>query len=393
VKAFFLRTEYFSGITEGGSLAVTNGFLTGLQQLGHDGFVAANRRLPIPAGMTCYEISYSPFFRNLPEVLFLPYNARVVRMAKQIIEKEKPDFLYHRHHSFNYAGALLKRDLGIPFILQVEGSEVWVKHNWGKVYFDKLLQWAEDIQFGYSDAIVVISSVLKNQLVSLGVPPEKITVIPNGVDADKYSPSVDGSSIRKKYNLDGKLVCGYTGTFGQWHGITVLAEAVKFVVKKNPNVIFLLIGDGVLRGEVEDILRRDGVWQNVIITGMMQHQAVPQHLAACDALVLPAIDNPDGLGFFQSPIKLFEYMAMGKAVISSDVGQPKDIIQSGTNGLLVHQQNAAELAEKILMLADDHALCQSLGSAARRDAVEKYSWKQNAQQVLDVYARIKRNAR
>jgi glycosyltransferase involved in cell wall biosynthesis len=280
--------------------------------------------------------------------------------------------------------ALLKRELGIPFLLQVEGSEVWVKKNWGKTYFTKALEWSEEIQFEQADAIIVVSSVLKSQLIGLGVPPEKITVVPNGVDAEKYSPDISGENIRKKFGLEEKFVIGYAGTFGYWHGITVLANSVKKIVGEIPNAHFLLIGDGVLRGEVEAILRRDSVERAVTITGMMPSADVPEYLAACNALVISAINNPD-VPFFQSPIKLFEYMAMQKPVIASRVGQIQEVIEDGVNGLLVEENNPAELAEKICQLARDPALCERLSKAARRDAVEKYAWQENARAVINVY--------
>ncbi|MFN3344174.1 MAG: glycosyltransferase [Chloroherpetonaceae bacterium] len=387
MKVFFLRTEYFGATTEGGSLAVTKGFTDGLLQLGHEALVAANRMLPLSQKVKQYTIPYPALFKNLPEVLFFPYNRKSFREAKKIIEQEQPQFLYQRHSIFNYAGALLKRETGIPFLLQVEGSEVWVKKNWGKTYFTKALEWSEEIQLEQADAIVVVSSVLKSQLIELGVRAEKITVIPNGVDATRYSPDVSGEAVRKKLGLEEKFVIGYAGTFGHWHGITVLANAVKEVVRKIPNAHVLLIGDGVLRGEVEDILDRDSVRQKATITGMMPSDVVPEYLAACDVLVISAINNPD-VPFFQSPIKLFEYMAMQKPVVASCVGQIQEVIQDGINGLLVPENNPSELAEALCRLAKDEPLRESLAKAARRDAVEKYSWQENARAVLKVYETV-----
>lgn len=387
MKVFFLRTEYFGATAEGGSLAVTKGFTDGLLKLGHEPIVAANRTLPLSQKVKQYEIAYPTFFKNLPEVLFFPYNRKSFREAKKIIEREQPNFLYQRHSIFNYAGALLKRETGIPFLLQVEGSEVWVKKNWGKAYFTKALEWSEEIQLEQADAIVAVSSVLKSQLVALGVRAERITVIPNGVDAERYSPSISGEAVRKNLGLEEKFVIGYAGTFGHWHGITVLANAVKEVVAESPNVHFLLVGDGVLRGEVEAMLQRDGMKHKVTITGMMPSEAVPEYLAACDALVISAINNPD-VPFFQSPIKLFEYMAMQKPIVASRVGQIQEVIDDGVNGLLVQENNSSELAEALCQLAKDESLRESLARNARRDAVEKYAWQENVRAVLKVYETV-----
>jgi glycosyltransferase involved in cell wall biosynthesis len=387
MKVFFLRTEYFGATTEGGSLAVTKGFTDGLLKLGHQPVVAANRLLPLSEHVKQYTIAYPALFKNLPEVLFFPYNRKSFREAKKIIEQEQPQFLYQRHSIFNYAGALLKREMGIPFLLQVEGSEVWVKKNWGKTYFTKALEWSEEIQLAQADAIVVVSSVLKSQLIELGASAEKITVIPNGVDAERYSPCISGQAVRKKLNLEEKFVIGYAGTFGRWHGITVLAEAVKDIVGKIPNAHVLLIGDGVLRGEVEAILTRDGVRHKTTITGMRPSETVPEYLAACDTLVISAINNPD-VPFFQSPIKLFEYMAMQKPVVASRAGQIQEVIQDGVNGLLIAENNPSELAEALCRLAKDESLRERLSKSARRDAVEKYSWQENARAVLKVYETV-----
>ncbi|MFQ3597210.1 MAG: glycosyltransferase family 4 protein [Chloroherpetonaceae bacterium] len=387
MKVFFFRTEYFGATTEGGSLAVTKGFTDGLLKLGHVPIVAANRALPLSQHVKQYTIPYPAFFKNLPEVLFFPYNRKSFREAQKIIKREQPNFLYQRHSIFNYAGALLKREMGIPFLLQVEGSEVWVKKNWGKTYFAKALEWSEEIQFEQADAIVVVSSVLKSQLVELGASAEKITVIPNGVDAERYSPDISGEAVRKKLGLEEAFVIGYAGTFGHWHGITVLAKAVKEIVGSIPKAHVLLIGDGVLRGEVEAILRKDGVQHKATITGMMPSETVPEYLAACDALVISAINNPD-VPFFQSPIKLFEYMAMQKPVVASRVGQIQEVIQDGVNGLLVEENAPSELAAALCRLAKDESLCRSLAKNARRDVVEKYAWQENARSVLKVYETV-----
>lgn len=389
MKVFFLRTEYFGATAEGGSLAVTKGFTDGLIKLGHQSVVATNRKLPLSEKVKQYTIPYPALFKNLPEVLFLPYNRKSFRAAKKIIEREQPNFLYQRHSIFNYAGALLKRETGIPFLLQVEGSEVWVKKNWGKAYFTKALEWSERIQLDQADAIIVVSSVLKSQLVALGVRAERITVIPNGVDAERYSPNISGEAVRKKLGLEEKFVIGYAGTFGHWHGIAVLANAVKEVVREIPNAHVLLIGDGVLRGEVETILERDNVKHKATLTGMMPSEAVPEYLAACDALVISAINNPD-VPFFQSPIKLFEYIAMQKPVVASRVGQIQEVIQDGINGLLVQENSPSELAQALCRLAKESSLCERIASRARGDAVEKYAWQESVRAVLKVYETVVR---
>jgi len=281
----------------------------------------------------------------------------------------------------------IKKHLGLPFILHVDGIEYWVKKNWGKLYFSHLLRWAEDTELEASDAIIVISDSLKKQLVDYGVNGEKIHVVPNGVHPDQFYPEIGDNGLRKQYNLEDKFVIGYTGTFGRWHGVEVLAQAVKHIVKLTPNAMVLFIGDGDLRPKIEEITKRDGVFDHIIITGFVPFNSIANYLAVCDVTVSPCINNEDN-EFFNSPVKLFEYMAMGKPIVASNVGQQGIVIEHGINGLLHEEKQPEELAERIFEIYSDSDLAMRLGKEARKRAVEKHDWKYNAQAILDVYYSI-----
>lgn len=391
MKALFLRTDFYGAVNVGGSFSHTAGFLGGLEKLGHQYCVAASSDLPIRQTDAFYKIPYSPLYRNLPEVLSIAYNLKLIPEATRIIEREHPDFLYHRHSEFNYSSAVLARRFGLPFILECNGSEVWIKKNWGRVYFGKILELAEEIQFMAADVITVVSEIMKHDLVRLGVEEKKILVNPNGVDPDLFQPGADGAGIRKQYHLEDKIVAGFVGTFGAWHGVNVLARAIKPTVQKNPKIHFLIMGDGALRGEVERILREDHVGDSVTLTGSVVHGDIPKHLAACDILLSPHVHNVDGTKFFGSPTKLFEYMAMAKPIVASGVGQIGDVIHDGVNGLLMKERDHNDLAEKILMLAQNSSLREKLGAAARRDAIDNYSWQQNARRVVDAVQNIQKH--
>ncbi|MDE3058750.1 MAG: glycosyltransferase family 4 protein [Bacteroidota bacterium] len=381
MKALFLRTDFYGSINVGGSFSHVKGFLDGLQQLGHEFAAIASGNLSVSGG-TVYTIPYSSLFRNLPEVLSIAYNFTLLREARKIIRKEKPDFIYHRHSEFNYSSAMLADEFAIPLVLECNGSEVWVKKNWGRIYLEKILQMAENVQFNRADIITVVSNVMKEDLARLGIDKKKIIVNPNGVDPAAFSPRIDGVEITERYKLGGKIVAGFVGTFGAWHGVEVLARSIKPTVQKNPHVHFLIIGDGVLRGDVERIIREDKVENFATLTGAIPHATIPRYLAACDILLSPHVQNSDGTLFFGSPTKLFEYMGMGKPVIASGVGQIGEVIHDGVNGMLIEHKNHMDLAEKILLLAENPKLRKSLGDAARQDAVERFSWQKNAERVI-----------
>ena len=119
--------------------------------------------------------------------------------------------------------------------------------------------------------------------------------------------------------------------------------------------------------------------------GAVEHDRVPPLLDACDVLVSPHVPLEDGSPFFGSPTKLFEYMAMGKGIVASRLGQIGEVLENETNALLVEPGNVVELAGAIERLADSPELRERLGAAAREAAVERHTWKHNAQRVIDGY--------
>ncbi|MFQ5904407.1 MAG: glycosyltransferase, partial [Candidatus Binatia bacterium] len=166
------------------------------------------------------------------------------------------------------------------------------------------------------------------------------------------------------------------------------AEAIRPVVEKDPRLHFLLIGDGNLRFEFESRVREEGVESSVTLAGLVPHQDVPQHLAACDILVSPHVRPADGSEFFGSPTKLFEYMAMGKGIVASKLGQIGEVLRDGETAILVKPGDPKDLASGILRLVSDEALRRQLGRRAREVVAAEYTWKRNAERVLEVAHRL-----
>jgi glycosyltransferase involved in cell wall biosynthesis len=138
-----------------------------------------------------------------------------------------------------------------------------------------------------------------------------------------------------------------------------------------------------------DIIQRCGIADRVAFVGRVPHADVPSYLAACDILAGPTLPNPDGTEFFGSPTKLFEYMAMGKAIVASPLGQVRLIIADGETGLWCQPGDALSLANAIVRLAADPALRSKLGEAARRQAVEHHSWSARARALLQAWENVR----
>jgi glycosyltransferase involved in cell wall biosynthesis len=386
---FVVRTEMYGGVTEGGSFSLLNGFLSGVNALGHRSVMLSSGPMKPPADTALHVIPYQRWLWNVPELPTIPYCYRFIRRAAPLFEQYRPDLVYMRHSAFNIAGALMKtmkKEFGVKVILQCDSSEVWVKRTWGKVYFDRLLRWAEEIEFAAADGMTVISEEVREQLVDAGADASKILVNPNGVDPVRFSPAANGNAVRRKYGLEGAFVCGFAGSFDVVHGLGVLAEAMQHIKREIPTAKFLYVGDGKLRADVERIAAETGMMQDVMLTGMIPHADVPAHLAACDVLFVPAIHNSDGSEFFCSPIKLFEYMAMQKPVIASGIGPIKDILHNNINGVLVRPNSPSELTEQTVRIFRSPSDAARLAAQARADVVAHHTWQMNAQRVIDFAA-------
>jgi glycosyltransferase involved in cell wall biosynthesis len=166
--------------------------------------------------------------------------------------------------------------------------------------------------------------------------------------------------------------------------VQTLAEAIKRIPATS-RIRFLLVGSGSLLGEVKESLAAAEADGHVILTGAVNHHEVPALLDACDILVSPHVPLADGTDFFGSPTKIFEYMAMGKGIVASRLGQIAEVLSHEQTALLVEPGDTEELTAAILQLAALPTLRQQMGTAARQVAIKHHTWTRNAQNVLDAY--------
>ncbi|GJL65037.1 MAG: hypothetical protein NPIRA05_00080 [Nitrospirales bacterium] len=309
------------------------------------------------------------------------------------------DCIYQRLSVGNYNGVREALDRGIPLIIEYNGSEVWIAKNWGrKLRNSDLALKAEILCLQAASKIICISQPLKDELVERGFPPQKIVVYPNCIDAEKFDPDRYSEQqrldLREKHSIaDNAFVFGFIGTFGAWHGAEVLAEAFAKLVTEDIeratdlNYHMLLIGDGSLRSLVEEKLE-DVPDTFYTLAGLVQQESAPLYLSICDAFCSPHVNNQDGTKFFGSPTKLYEYMAMRKPIIASDLDQIGEVLRDGScnekqlNAILVPPGNVDELAVamKELYLRKDKT---SLAQNAYDLAMGKYTWSNHVDAILE----------
>ena len=201
---------------------------------------------------------------------------------------------------------------------------------------------------------------------------------------EDYTEAIDRAL--EKYNLENKIVIGFIGTFGQWHGAENIALAFGKLLKKSPEyknkAKLFMIGDGVRMPIVKKHILEFNLQENVVLTGLIPQEQGAKFLSACDILINATVPNPDGSEFFGSPTKLFEYMAMGKAIICSDMAQMSEILEHGKTAYMVEPGNIDELATAMKELVDDGELKQRLGDSARDEVIQKYTWDKHVDKIL-----------
>jgi len=380
----YLRSTPSAGSAAGGAATHINGFVNAATELGARVTVISNDHIagfdekklvlvgPEPLGTTRAAFD----LRN---------NLIFSAGAWREIERSPVDLIYQRYGRFTWAGVEASVRASVPLFLEYNGSEVWIGKHWDMSGMIPLLERFERLNLAAAARIFVVSEVERQNLLRAGISAEKIVVNPNGVDTEKFRPGTGGAAVRQELGIaEEETLAGFVGTFGPWHGVLTLAEAIK-LLPADSGVRFLLVGAGKFREEVERIIRAAGRERQVIFAGHVAHERVPALLDACDILLSPHVPLADGSEFFGSPTKLFEYMAMGKGIVASRLGQIGDVLEGEETGLLVAPGNPQELLKAILRLSESKVLRERLGAAARRTAIERHTWKRNAQRVLDAY--------
>ena len=390
VSIAYLRSTPSPGSHAGGAATHINGFINAATELGANVRIISNDYI---AGLDESRLTLiDPEPVGSTRAAFDLRNNLILTAGVLCELKRAPvDFIYQRYGRFTWAGVEASLQTGAPLFLEYNGSEVWIGKNWDMSGMIPLLERFERLNLEAAARIFVVSEVERQNLLRANIPDEKIIVNPNGVDTGTFRPGVGGEAARRELGIEEQeTVAGFVGTFGPWHGVLTLANAIASM-DDDAQVRFLLIGAGRFRDEVEQLIRDAGKERQVTFAGHVDHQKVPALLDACDILLSPHVPLEDGSEFFGSPTKLFEYMAMGKGIVASRLGQIGDVLTDEESGLLIEPGNARQLAGAILRLSESRELRERLGIGARRAAVERHTWKQNAQRVIDQYEGLSQN--
>ena len=253
----------------------------------------------------------------------------------------------------------------------------------------ELRQFAHEMErriFMDSNRVVVVSEAMVDFVRSLGIPRKRIVLLPNGVNPSKFYPDDSNRQIvRSKLKLNSKIVIGFVGNFRPWQDIETLIDAFCLIHSNNSDVHLLIVGDGPTRDKFEQQVQRAGLSTNVTWTGIIPHINVPAYISAMDITIAPYHANEN---FYFSPIKVFEYMAVGKPVVASKIGQLKKIIKNGKTGHHYETGNVKQLKNLLQELINNPQLRKRLGESARKWVTKNRTWDENVKTILETFNKI-----
>lgn len=294
-------------------------------------------------------------------------------LIEQAVREFSPHVIYERNAYLFASGARIAVRTGVPYFVEINSPTADErKKNFGA----PLAGWhnrVERFQHKVSRGIVVVSEEMKKYLISWGVEPNKIKVIPNGVNLERFAGVNRRDEIRAKYGLNGTIV-GFVGSIASYHGLEVLVEEMKKVVKAEPGAKALIVGGGPLLIEITKKVRESGLKDFIIFTGEVSPDEVPAFISAMDIGVLPRSNT------YGSPIKVFEYGALALPVISIDVGPVRAIIRNKVDGLLIGEKDS--LAEAIIRLIRNPQDAKRMGESLKKRIENNFTWNHAAKRLL-----------
>lgn len=317
------------------------------------------------------------------EIRRILYNEELSAKLIRQFDDHPPDFIYERASLFTTAGLRLAQAIGRPLIVELNAPLTAEQAIYRGAGLSQLAAAAEQQTLSGADLVLVVSDVLRSYVMDRGVAPERILIVPNGVDPSRFYPTKhieESQAVRQQWHLQAGPVVGFVGGLRPWHGVEALPELLEQIRQSVPHVQMMIVGDGPLRASIQKEFERRDLTVHVRFTGTVAHDTVGSLIRCFDIAVAPY--PPLEHDFYFSPLKLFEYLACGVPVVAPDVGQIAQIIQDGQNGCLYPADDRRALSAACTTLLADHPLRSHMGQTASAGIHAHYTWDKNAQRVL-----------
>jgi len=331
------------------------------------------------AGIVAWMKSHLPGFAY--ELLELAYSVLdFLRLAKAI-RLHRPDCIYERYNLFLPSGIWAKKLFRLPMLLEVNAPLFAERQNYDGISLKRLARSVESYTWRGADFVLPVTQVLAGTVQKTGVPAESIRVIPNGIDADRFSNVPGRDEAKSKLGLDRKFILGFAGFVREWHGLDRVLEYLASADDRELHL--LLVGDGPARDFLLNKAGELGVANQFTITGIVDRDNVAAYLAAFDIALQPRVVA------YASPLKLFEYLVLCHAIVAPATDNIMEILSDGRNALLFDPASDGEFCDCIKRFHDDLQLREELGANARATIQELgLTWARNANRVCQLFREL-----
>ena len=331
----------------------------------------------------------------LTKIPFINYLLHINHLAKRIekaVLVDKPDVIQTHSPMFNALAAVkVGKKYNIPVTYEVRALWEDAAVDTGKTtegsFKYRMIKAIEQSAFEKVDAVSCICEGLKADIIKRNIPESKIFVTPNAVDISNFLPSYQrDSELEQTFNLSGKKVIAFVGTFFKYEGLSYAIEAMEIIAKTRDDIHLLLVGAGNELDNLKQQVNQANLEQSVTFVGRVPFEQVSRYYSLADVMVFPR--ESIRLTELVTPLKPLESMAQFKPVIASDIGGHRELIADGKTGFLFEADNASALASKIIDVIDDKALLEKVSEQGLVFVREERNWLNTAKQYLPVYERL-----
>lgn len=320
------------------------------------------------------------------------YMLKTIKKYKEIFEKEEPAIVHGRStYLISLPAYIAALSLGIPFVYEVSGlwELVFESRSDASENLEKIerIRALETLVMRGADQILTLTSDMKDEIISRGVPEDKITLVPNSVDTNQFLKVNKDLNLQKSLNLsDDQFVFGYIGSFVEYEGLDDLIYAFNKVALDMPKAKLLLVGSGNVKSKIVELAITSPYSDRIIILDRVPHEEVINYYSLLDVVVFAR----KGWDVCErvSPMKPFEAMACEKVVLASSVKALRDIVNDGVTGFIFNKDSIEDLSLHLVKLYSQKEILPEVGKMARDWVVKNRSWEKAGKGVVDLYSSI-----
>ncbi|MBK8229018.1 MAG: glycosyltransferase [Candidatus Eisenbacteria bacterium] len=298
---------------------------------------------------------------GIKELRRLLLNLPMRTAVRRALAERRPDFVYERYSLSAVATGMACRAAGVPWIVEVNAPLADEEAAYRTLRFGRLTRALERWVLRNADHLFVVSHELRRWAMEQGTHPDKVSVLSNGVDGRRFHAEVDGSAVREAWGFGSEeCVVVFSGSLKPWHGVQLLLEAFEKARASAPNLRLVFLGEGPEKKALEKRVKKHGLESLVKVVGAVTQDEVPACLRAADILAAPYLPQEH---FYFSPLKVLEYLAVGRPIVASRLGEIPELVDHDC-GRLVPAGDAATLIGALVELARDRELRVTMGAAA-----------------------------